>query len=432
MERVIRNVIAVLSAIIFMVSCSSYVDEQVRDTEERGTEVSGLAEAKERLVAILNNPTIRSAYELKRNYNSSEITNGMAMDKDCHPLTRAHENEALYYTFSIDDKGGYAIIGNSPELPELIALAVGAEKISEESEADLATHGVGVLNLPSDLNIVGDSATNGAGEGSEFDPLIKIVCDSTKYEFIGPARPLTTQWGCEYPYNELLPTNEHGKHANAGCGCTAIAQFLAHKNYQPTYLKGTIHERQYNWDLMSRYTSRLLEDTVGEMRNVGKKYIAPLCSLLNASNNLSPTFNWDGASYISIDRIPIVLNKFGIYCNLENYSIDDIIAEFEKGGPIIITGGNHVWIIDAVMSETCYYTKIDKLTGSIISQYNVMRYLVHCNWGWDGKCNGYFYSGIFNPGKKPIIRGIGQEGPDPGNYQDHSNCLRTFINIRKY
>lgn len=25
-----------------------------------------------------------------------------------------------------------------------------------------------------------------------------------------------------------------------------------------------------------------------------------------------------------------------------------------------------------------------------------MRKLLHCNWGWDGDCNGYFYSGAFD------------------------------------
>lgn len=418
-----------------MASCSS-IEEQGLASGNGSTEATGMEKARQKLLNILNNPAIKTAYELQGEYSLSAITEGQALDAQGQLLTRANEDDALYYTFSIDDNGGYAIIGNSPALPELIALSAGTDQVSEGSQADMEVHGGGIVELPTDLNIGVNDTASIIGPSPEDNPRIQTIRDSVTYKFIGPARPQTVSWGCEYPYNNMLPIDDIGRHANVGCVCIALAQFLTYKDFRPMYNQGQPSEKHFNWDLMSRYTTKKLEDQIGEMCDVGKNHIAPLCSLLNNPNNLDASFHWDGASHVFIYNVFHTLNKFNINCTLEDYDIEKVIAEMSTGEPVLITGGGHTWIIDAVMAETYHYTEVRMDTGEVISHSQKTRYLLHCNWGWDGQCNGYFYSGIFNPGKRPIIRGLNQSGNQPGEpnweTQNCNNNLRVFVDLYKF
>ena len=42
-------------------------------------------------------------------------------------------------------------------------------------------------------------------------------------------------------------------------------------------------------------------------------------------------------------------------------------------------------------------TTVNNSTGQTISSSTKTEYLVHCNWGWGGKANGYYASGVFKP-----------------------------------
>lgn len=428
------KICSVICALTMFVGCTS-VEEIQPTSPNDNPSTGGIEEARTRLHKILNNPSIRAAYELQESYPITALTSGTAHDAQGRLLTRANEDEALYYTFSIDDNGGYAIIGNSPELPQLIALSVGTDKISEGSQLDISLHGGGVINLPNDLNIIGGDSAIISGPGTEFDPNTRTVCDSATYNFIGPARPVPTLWGCTDPYNEYLPTNENGIHAHVGCVCIATAQILAHHGFDPIYLEGTKDEKRFNWDLIRQYTHRELEDKPGKMFNVGKTHIAPLCSLLNSPENLEMNFEWDKASYAYSEDVPYVLRKFGFTSDLwlSPYNIEKVIGELSTGMPLYIHGDGHVWIIDAVMAEKCYYTTYDRNTGDVITRYDTTRYLVHCNWGWDGKCNGYFYSGIFDTTNRPIIKGLNQDTnqPDEKGFENYSNHIRILLNVKK-
>lgn len=420
-----------LAMLMVISSCSSIDNEQGIYPPSGQENTSGVSKAKERLVKILNNPTVKAAYELRHDYMSSDLSEGRPLDAKGQILTRANDNEARYYVFDIDDYGGYAIIGNSPDLPELIALSVGTDEISKGSQEDIDAHGEGVINLPSNIALIGTDSATIDKPSTEFDPNVKITRDSVSYQFVGPARPLFAQWGCEYPYNNMLPTDDIGRHANAGCVCIAIAQLLTYKDYQPIYNQGYRSEIHFNWDLISRYASKHMEDQPGEMCNVGKNHIAPLCSLLNTPNNLNPIFRWDKASLVFIYDIKHTLAKFGIYRQLVDYDINKVLTEMKDGEPVLISGGGHTWVIDAVMEETSYYTSTWRETGEVINHYKETRYLLHCNWGWDGKCNGYFYSELFNPSKRPVIPAIDQNGNqsnEPGwETENLTEALRIFI-----
>ena len=38
--------------------------------------------------------------------------------------------------------------------------------------------------------------------------------------------------------------------------------------------------------------------------------------------------------------------------------------------------------------------------------------LVHCNFGWEGSHDGYYYVGAFNTAKSPVTLGVSSTGPN--------------------
>ena len=50
--------------------------------------------------------------------------------------------------------------------------------------------------------------------------------------------------------------------------------------------------------------------------------------------------------------------------------------------------GGHAWVVDGY---------IDYVTGWRSEEHLYL----HCNWGWNGNCNGYFLDGVFNTDTSP-------------------------------
>lgn len=88
-----------------------------------------------------------------------------------------------------------------------------------------------------------------------------------------------------------------------------------------------------------------------------------------------------------------------------NWGYDEgkVINSLDKGCPVFISAiskviNGHAWVIDG-------YIKRDKKTssGNIVKSQT----LVHCNWGWNGRCNGYFTSGVFKTSSAEISDNLG-------------------------
>ena len=103
-------------------------------------------------------------------------------------------------------------------------------------------------------------------------------------------------------------------------------------------------------------------------------------------------------------------------------------------------GCGHAWVIDgyATLYQTYRVRKAgwrpgdgngDGIMGWIRdvweeNEYKDPVFLFHCNWGWGGDSNGYFYPGVFNT-SNPILR-------DPGASGTQYNNFDTNIQMFKY
>ena len=92
------------------------------------------------------------------------------------------------------------------------------------------------------------------------------------------------------------------------------------------------------------------------------------------------------------------------------------------------------WVIDGYMRARVpvdvfmdvYDSNGNLLRGYYLGIENEYHDFVHCNWGWDGSGNGYFYSGVFAP-KQPVFPdGMGSTSAEP-----FTSNLRIIKNIRR-
>ena len=72
-----------------------------------------------------------------------------------------------------------------------------------------------------------------------------------------------------------------------------------------------------------------------------------------------------------------------------------IINSLDIGLPLLCRGrdgvNGHVWVIDGYKIYAC--TMKNEVTGETA---DITDYFFHCNLGWEGSCDGYYRSCIFN------------------------------------
>lgn len=83
------------------------------------------------------------------------------------------------------------------------------------------------------------------------------------------------------------------------------------------------------------------------------------------------------------------LRPMGIPSGYATFNIEDVIEYLKSNNIIYMRGddknghGGHAWVSDG------YSYCLDKDNGNMINPY------IHCDWGWDGKGNGYFTANAF-------------------------------------
>lgn len=222
--------------------------------------------------------------------------------------------------------------------------------------------------------------------------------------------------GQEDNYNNLCPII-NGKPAPTGCAATAVAQIMYHYGYSYTY-----NGFYYDWNLMKYYAS-------------GADMIYQLFVDLGSSENLAMRYG-EKESSASAENVPRTFRNFGYSSGgtLQDYNTDKLLTELIMyWRPVYVRGdaiktqhkvlgivmsnsysGGHAWVVDAMLQrrrEVMVY-----INGKYDRTYTDSEILVHCNWGWNGDFNGYYYGGVFDTNKGPVLtrsssdESNGQEG----------------------
>ncbi len=239
----------------------------------------------------------------------------------------------------------------------------------------------------------------------------------TKWEVDEEVEPLiSVKWNQSYPYNNNAKII-NGKRALAGCVTTAVAQLLSRYNYPYKY-KG-----QYlDWSFLKKH-KHYTEYTSQE----SERFNAEIAQLFrNIGDALHNSWGLEGTS-ASEKSIPKVLKEMGYaqYSKVTKYkNAAEVIKSLRAGCPVVMSGfseprgiyfwkinidlfpvgGGHTWLCDGYkeISRT-RKVRIKDEYGKVVRRYDTeeSQTLLHCNWGWGGNSDGYFYPGVFDS-NKPI------------------------------
>ncbi len=222
---------------------------------------------------------------------------------------------------------------------------------------------------------------------------------------VGPL--LTTTWNQRSPFNDATPLSrwnlfQDWKKGPAGCVPIAVAQIMAYHEY-PNLNKFTpysnwkevkkIHSLFQPWNSgtsQSRYAVAIV------VRDIGKE-----CE----------TFYTKKFAFAYPSDARDCMKHYG-YKNVHRkkyYKTSVVVDMLKKGNPVFVAGisgwkDGHAWVVDGYIEREreihkIKYTKtlaMKKYKKEFIDSWIETQTLIHCNFGWGGRCNGYYYSGIFN------------------------------------
>ena len=301
--------------------------------------------------------------------------------------------------------------------------------VNESGQGDVRTRGYDAPYLPMD-GMPGSSPDNpyGTKEGSNW----QVVCNGLTWywapvdrmvdaenlhrqEVLTLVYPMIpTQWGQGWPNNtEVVRT----KNAPAtGCGPTAMAQIMAYHRKPAGYMWNS-----YGYNLLEKLNGEYNYDFSWESKS--SAVIDNIGKLLLDIGTISGAVYGPTETGLANSNAVKGFRAMGYWCDykayydktLMEYSLTDKKPVYMSGFRLASDGRHgHAWVVDGygqkadynMVYKDCYYQ--GEYVGYIKTasvNFTMEEYYYHCNWGWNGKDNGWYVAGMFNP-------------PSHGNYKD--------------
>ena len=302
--------------------------------------------------------------------------------------TRAISNEdelnelqidTLMYSINFSNDQGFAIMSADRRTEPILAIAdEGSFNINDvQSESN-----EGFLNF---LSLAVEYIYN---EIQTNQTAVETRASRNGWEILYEYEPrLQVKWGQGIPYNKYCPNNYP-----TGCTVTAVAQIMSY--FQDFYFPWGQFSTYLNWNKIlaecNSNNGHLIENS--ESADGVAKLMAFLGEQFEADYSLKETSVKSGKP---IDWMRKWRQGWQV-SKLHDYNSYDIINNLKIDGRLIYTigytgrkkfiitfshSGGHAWVMDGLIAG--------KKDGN-------SRYLVHCNWGWNGDSNGYYLNDVFN------------------------------------
>ena len=313
-------------------------------------------------------------------------------------------NDTLFYVFNYADNAGFAIVSALKGTTGLLAVTEEGfydpnSKNYRENEGftmfmDIAETYLTVIN-ESDKSVLPQNT-----------PRFDIITQTeTRYDstMIGRVIPMIeTRWGqtgCEATFTP---------NGYSGCANTAMAQIMSYYQY-PTqininYPGASISTQTLNWNGIKQHNVK--HDIQNCIANEAS-HIA-IGQLHRQLGHLTNSEYQSRKTSTNTNNVVAVFNQLGYFVpNFTGYIQDDITEHMSNGKPIFMVGedpayGGHGWVADGYLKYQIQGSEWIKELGEtewtlaqMLTPYNET--FLHMNWGYDGNCNGYFRSNIFDP-----------------------------------
>lgn len=315
------------------------------------------------------------------------------------------------YVVNYADDGGFAVLSADTRMETILAY-------SDQGNISDTMNNPGVKMF---LEMIPAYAASRMIEDSSILPQDKYPPQTAlflrkEYDGDGPFVPV--RWGQYYPFNEDLPFNdkESGRcpdspngYLPAGCVATAILQIMAANSHPFQFQSGNGWYTCY-WDTWQTYMygRNFVKDSYD--------YRAISALVREIGMAVEMNYSCSGSSSTIKKANDALRNKFGYATDgVYSYHIDRVMADLNNKRSIYVRGNatknwigysdGHAWVIDGYKNVYNVYALYDNFYDE---NYNLIRqeYVgelkrketrwLHCNYGWDGAGNGYYYTGVFN------------------------------------
>lgn len=348
------------------------------------------------------------------------------------------QNDTYVGNFLFDDTGAVLEDGSPylpekkdslPDTPELIAsymcLAYACNELDKYIETKSARdHGLVII----------DDCPDKAKTQYPIDNPTGSVTRATSYsnwivaKQVNPILSKYSSWHQWSPFNDLNPRKRKFafvgpiRKALAGCFPLAISKIMTHFR-RPASI--TYNGYTVDWaELQKTYNSA-----------VGKNSAAALLKLISSGCNslyfYGGTFTFPGEATSFM--------RFAGYNNAKsvNYSFGEVTKMTNDGKPLIIYSipginifKSHAWNIDGYKIKERTKTTREYINGKLNKTTNTTEKtnMVHCDFGWSGKCNGYYVSGVFKLNDPGIEYDRSWDTGKSDNYNNYIHLVTYDLN----
>lgn len=228
----------------------------------------------------------------------------------------------------------------------------------------------------------------------------KTTLRSSNNDYKDIAPLLTTEWGQDAPYYYLTP-GEGTQRGVTGCVATAAAQVMNWHKWPKEACTGVGHATLeggpelsmdftglvFDWDNMKDTYDKSVPFKTPEEMSKEETAVATLMRACGFASNMKYTYTSSGTPTADLVHGMVEFFHYNKSMNIiprDMYTTDEWIKmlydELTNNGPILYGGfsskGGHQFVLDGFDSKTK---------------------MLHFNWGWYGRANGFFYMDLLDP-----------------------------------
>lgn len=397
-----KKFIFLLSLMSILISCSDdYVPSN--PAQEQSSRIRSIADAV-KIAESLNNSGYSSRAPRSVEKNAVKV------------ITRSSSrssSDTLLYVVEYGEDAGFVVVSAPKSVEPVIAVIENGSYESAISNDEFRY----VMELSEEFVF----------DGLSGDSAIRVLYADTTFVTEHTPNRVNVCWGQYWPENIYCPNSK------AGCAPLAIAQMMSYLkpelNMVYTFPERDINSETINWDLLlthrtSSYEMYPTEEDISlhnsdcNASETAHRQLARLVRQIGVECCSEYLFDHVGIENTTSTLEENAINALFYFFPEQQYdhafgsNFTDLYNLLKEDGVATIFGYQfiygsklgHAWVADGTL---CFGTRVTHYmlndeTGEYEELFHsdqwTSKYL-HMNWGWSGRCNGYFLLGVFKPGR---------------------------------
>lgn len=439
----VKLFVASIFAAIFVMSCNDEIAElsesnRIEDKRANTNYRVSIDEAKETLsqfMEMMNGVDLRVSGSNSSISHDYSIRNVEVISSNNHLVyTRAGNTskgiDTLMYIVNFEDNKGFALVAADKRTDPIYAII---------DEGNFSMDSIDKVDNPGFMLCVERSLKKAAYDIKNYSVTNNGKMISTSTPGWGGGNPgrkvyplLSVKWSQSSPYNNCSPYVDGIQTSNGrgytGCVITATAQIISYFRCvgQITYntnqgndLNSNHGTATLNWDRIIADSKSIANDkrygTLDKDLHHESSYeVARLMRYLGVA--LKADYSNKGTGAKSEKAIDWLNDWGGLSASgLSDYNGEETVKALDAKKLVYVRANatkSHTWIFFNKYSDGHAWVidgYIENMTNG-----NLDRRLVHCNFGWGGQCDGYYIDGIFDTGEGTFTWELEDEN-DPRN-----------------